>query len=242
MTKFAVGHIAFSSGVVTRWKVYHGMVSIFGRDSDIKVSRPPRGFVPQYAREESRARMLKNNPMKNREIVARVSAKMKGRKGHAHTKEEIDKISKAHLGLGHTEETRKILSEKAKARYREHPELADAMRLRRLALVFPKKDTKIELLLQNALMKRGAEFIKHPSIEGCQPDMYLSSTNTVIFADGCYWHGCPEHCRKFGKIQEVVMQKDKRQERNLQLAGYKILRFWEHDILNNLSACIDKIV
>lgn len=54
--------------------------------------------------------------------------------------------------------------------------------------------------------------------------------------DGCYWHGCPEHCRvptsnneywtaKIGRNQK----RDDETTRVLKEAGWTVLRFWEHD-------------
>src|SRR5206468_3977576 len=28
-----------------------------------------------------------------------------------------------------------------------------------------------------------------------RPDFYLSALRLAVFADGCFWHGCPEHGR-----------------------------------------------
>ena len=57
--------------------------------------------------------------------------------------------------------------------------------------------------------------------------------NICIFADGDYWHsdGFPE-TRKRDKIVNKELKKQ----------GYKVLRFWEHEIKKNVDFCINKIL
>lgn len=58
-----------------------------------------------------------------------------------------------------------------------------------------------------------------------------------VFVDGCYWHGCPRHFKTPGtnsgwwaeKI-EANWERDARQTRLLRLAGWRVMRVWEHDL------------
>lgn len=94
--------------------------------------------------------------------------------------------------------------------------------------IFPLKDTSIEIALQEALKKEGFGFETHKSIFG-QPDIFIKP-NYCIFADGDYWHNYPNGRDRDKQVNEVL-------EKN----GYKILRFWEREINNNLDNCIEKI-
>jgi DNA mismatch endonuclease (patch repair protein) len=117
-------------------------------------------------------------------------------------------------------------------------------RLRKIRLnqVFPQKDTKIEVALQNELKKRGIEFVAHIPLIVCQPDIFIPEGRLVIFADGCFYHRCPLH-RKApnSKIPLTTSKRDQYQTAFLLRHGYNVLRFWEHDINKDVVACVDQI-
>ena len=64
----------------------------------------------------------------------------------------------------------------------------------------------------------------------------LHKSRVAVFVDGCYWHGCPEHGtqpatnREYwaGKIARNI-ERDTETTAYLQQAGWKVLRFWEHE-------------
>ena len=70
-------------------------------------------------------------------------------------------------------------------------------------------------------------------------DFYLPGQKIVIQADGCYWHGCPVHYPK-SHIERV--KRDKKQDLILNTNGYKVYRFWEHEINESVEKCINSIV
>lgn len=94
--------------------------------------------------------------------------------------------------------------------------------------VFPLKDTKIEVALQEELKNLNIDFQTHIPIVG-QPDIFIEP-NICIFCDGDYWHSRPKS-KEHGAY--VVSQ--------LKESGYKVLRFWEHEIKGNLPMCLAKI-
>lgn len=106
---------------------------------------------------------------------------------------------------------------------------SDEVKTKRLLQIFPVKDTSIEIKLQKALKNKGIEFETHKPIFG-QPDIFIKP-NICIFADGDYWHKIPKSIPR-DKIVNVT----------LQLMGYKVLRFWEHDIKQRLEWCINQIL
>jgi len=99
----------------------------------------------------------------------------------------------------------------------------------RLLQVVPCKDTGIEVKLQNDLKKRGVKFTKHVPILG-QPDLFVEP-NICVFADGNYWHSYPYRTER-----DIFVNKE------LKKQGYRVLRFWEHEINNNVVKCVDKII
>ena len=67
------------------------------------------------------------------------------------------------------------------------------------------------------------------------PDFSFPKHKIAVFVDGCFWHGCPKHCRMPAtnrtywnqKIARNV-QRDSTVCRALRKKGWKIVRIWEH--------------
>lgn len=112
----------------------------------------------------------------------------------------------------------------------------------------PLFDTKTERIVQAELIKLGVRFEKHRKIFG-RPDIFIRP-NLCVFVDGCLWHLC-EKCHDLKELQgrlkfynKLVKKKknDSVVTRKLIKRGYKVLRFPEHRIQNNLQGCIDEIL
>ena len=111
----------------------------------------------------------------------------------------------------------------------------DIIRQKRLHRVYPAKDTKIEIKVQEGLRNCGIEFEKHKAIIG-QPDIFIEP-NICILIDGCYWHGC-EKCFDRNKMENKILAiktRDNLVTGKLRQDGYIVLRFWEHDIKENFE-------
>jgi DNA mismatch endonuclease (patch repair protein) len=107
--------------------------------------------------------------------------------------------------------------------------------LARSRQVFPSVDSQIEVVVKNELKKRGISFESQYPVYGL-PDIAIPHKKVAIFCDGCYWHGCPVHFPYNKKT------KDEYVNMKLQKAGWKVLRFWECEIKNNLPLVINKIL
>jgi DNA mismatch endonuclease (patch repair protein) len=70
-----------------------------------------------------------------------------------------------------------------------------------------------------------------------KPDFVFPQLRIALFIDGCFWHGCPKHCRmpssnvyywndKIGKNKI----RDKRITRALKAKGWRVVRIWEHEV------------
>lgn len=82
-----------------------------------------------------------------------------------------------------------------------------------------------------------------------RPDFVFPKLRLAVFVDGCFWHGCPKHAtqpkgnaafwrRKFAANQE----RDRRVNRGLKRAGWRVLRLWEHELaLKNRSRLIRRL-
>ena len=112
-------------------------------------------------------------------------------------------------------------------------------------------ETKPEQLLRKELWKKGIYYrINVKKLQGC-PDIVINRKKLVVFVDGEFWHGYNwdvkrkkiKSNRKFWipKI-ERNMQRDVENSAALKKLGYKVLRFWEHEIKSNINLCVKKIL
>ncbi len=120
------------------------------------------------------------------------------------------------------------------------------IRLKRLKQIYPKKNTGIEKILFRILEETNISFQKHMKIKMiCQADAFVEP-NLVLFADGDYWHCNPIFFekRRNSKMSEAQIKnakRDEEQNRKLIKEGYIVLRFWEHDLINNVEKCKEQI-
>lgn len=154
--------------------------------------------------------------------------------GKPKSKEHIKNVSQAQKGQHHSPKTEfkkgNIPWLKGKKDVYSS-ETIEKMREARLKRIIPKRDTVIEVLLQNELKQRGIEFQTHLPVEGiCQPDIVFLDKKIVIEADGNYWHSLPK---------SIV--KDRRNNKILRERGWKVFRFSETEIKNNVKECINQI-
>ena len=111
------------------------------------------------------------------------------------------------------------------------------------------KDSKIEVEFRKGLWKEGFRYSKNSTKYFGKPDLVLKKYKTVIFIDSCFWHGCKKHCRipstKKGywvpKIERNKLR-DKEVNKHYRKINWKVIRIWEHEIVNNKSRAINKFI
>ena len=113
-------------------------------------------------------------------------------------------------------------------------------------------DTKPEIALRKALHAAGFRFRIHTSLaKGCTPDIVLPRWRTVVFVDGCFWHGCPVHGRQrpwtgpnAALWQEKMAANQRRDITATRLAedlGWKVERVWECEVRADAALCVEQI-
>lgn len=97
--------------------------------------------------------------------------------------------------------------------------------------------TAPEVLLRKALWREGLRYRVHLRVEGTRPDIVFTSCRLAVFVDGCFWHGCPQHYVMPRSKMEFWSAKlatnttrDRVQTRRLIANGWRVLRFWEHEV------------
>lgn len=151
-------------------------------------------------------------------------------KGKSPSEETRKKIGLKGLWSRHTEEWKAMMRSKRqgkliwnKGKKETRPEVLEKLRIIRSKIVFPKKDSKIEVKIQNFLEQLGIEYFAHKYIKeiehGYQCDILIPSMNLVIEADGNYWHKYP-----------IGREIDNIRTSELLEKGFKVLRLWENEI------------
>ena len=101
-------------------------------------------------------------------------------------------------------------------------------------------DTAPEVNLRRALHASGLRFRKDFVVTAedakAKADIVFTRHRLAVFIDGCFWHGCPTHCRmptrnrdyweaKIGRNRE----RDERVTAALTASGWQVVRIWEHE-------------
>ncbi|MCT3639109.1 very short patch repair endonuclease [Elizabethkingia anophelis] len=118
------------------------------------------------------------------------------------------------------------------------------------------KDTKPEMLVRKFLFAEGFRYRLHDKKLPGKPDVILPKYKTVIFVNGCFWHG-HQNCKYFvvpktrtewwlNKINTTIAN-DKKVVESLQNDGWKTIVIWECELKkekseNTLSELIKKII
>jgi DNA mismatch endonuclease, patch repair protein len=108
-------------------------------------------------------------------------------------------------------------------------------------------DTAPEVDLRRALHASGLrfrkDFVVRVDAARTKADVVFTRRRVAVFIDGCFWHGCPKHCRmptrnrdyweaKIGRNRE----RDERITVALMAAGWRVVRIWEHEPIEQATA------
>lgn len=101
-------------------------------------------------------------------------------------------------------------------------------------------DTKPEMVVRKYLFARGYRYRLHVKRLPGRPDIVLKKYHTVIFVNGCFWHGhegckyyvIPKTRSDFWKAKiERNQERDKKDHDELKKMGWNILTIWECQLM-----------
>ena len=119
------------------------------------------------------------------------------------------------------------------------------------------RDTKPELVVRRWLWKQGYRYRLQVKALPGRPDIVMRKWRTVIFVNGCFWHGhnCqkhhPETNAQFGQDKiDRNRERDTRNQALLQAAGWNVIVVWEcqlspkhrNETLQELDLVLSRIV
>ncbi|TFD96857.1 very short patch repair endonuclease [Dysgonomonas capnocytophagoides] len=121
------------------------------------------------------------------------------------------------------------------------------------------KNTKPEMIVRKYLYSKGYRYrVNVKKIKGC-PDIVFRKFNTVIFINGCFWHG-HEGCDEFRPPKtnksywEPKLSKNKERDKEVKDSlinqGWNVITIWEcmlkkenkDKTLNDLSILLSKLI
>jgi len=78
-----------------------------------------------------------------------------------------------------------------------------------------------------------------------KPDFVFDSAKIAVFVDGCFWHGC-HHCRNIPASNRefwtekinATKKRDRKVTRTLKKSGWRVIRFWEHELKREPKNCV----
>ena len=112
------------------------------------------------------------------------------------------------------------------------------------------KDTKPEELVRKYLFSKGFRYRKNVRKLPGTPDLVLPKYRTVIFVNGCFWHG-HEGCKYFvwpknnaefwrKKIMSNV-ERDNRNYSELKEKGWSVVVIWECELKDRRSETLSSV-
>src|SRR5256884_8348670 len=106
------------------------------------------------------------------------------------------------------------------------------------------RDGSLEVVIRSELHRRGYRFRKHVKSLPGSPDAVFAKEKIAVFIDGDFWHGYRlstwEHkLNDFWKQKiRTNRERDRKNFRRLRRMGWRVIRIWQHQILNDREMCI----
>lgn len=115
-----------------------------------------------------------------------------------------------------------------------------------------RRDTRLELEIRKRLHALGyryrVDLRLEPSLR-VRGDIVFTRRKVVVFVDGCFWHGCPEHATApknnsewWRKKLDANRERDRHNRKALREMGWTVITVWEHEspesVIEQLTASL----
>lgn len=115
-----------------------------------------------------------------------------------------------------------------------------------------RKNTAPEVALRKILFAEGLRYRVNYKVPGAPRrtiDIAFPGRRVAVFIDGCFWHGCPEHgvapkhnSQWWATKLAMNHQRDIETTALLKSRGWTVLRFWEHEDLDEETARVKSVI
>ena len=117
------------------------------------------------------------------------------------------------------------------------------------AKLIKSKNTSIEIILRRKLYSLGYRYRIHSAGVPGKPDIVFSGKKIAVFCDSAFWHGkkylAGEQFKTNSEFWEKKIsqniERDAKVNSRLAQSGWQVLRFWDHEIKQNLDNCVEQI-
>lgn len=111
-----------------------------------------------------------------------------------------------------------------------------------------RRDTAPEVAVRRILHAGGLRYRVNAPVPGMPRrtiDIVFPKAKVAVFLDGCFWHGCPQHATSPKSNAEwwrtkldKNMARDTETTEHLTQEGWTVLRFWEHEPVDDVASRI----
>lgn len=112
----------------------------------------------------------------------------------------------------------------------------------RQAKKMAKSQTAPEKALGKILKSLKVEFRPQEIIHGKIFDFFIPKKNLIVEVDGDYWHGYGKEHSELNEMQRRSVRNDSEKDIIARGLGYGILRFWEHEIMEEPETVKKKLI
>jgi DNA mismatch endonuclease (patch repair protein) len=123
---------------------------------------------------------------------------------------------------------------------------------RRSMLGNQSRDTKPELAVRRLVHASGLRYrvdYRPSPLVRRRADIVFTRRRIAVFIDGCFWQGCPVHATSpktntdywAPKLARNI-ERDLETNALLEAAGWRVLRFWEHEAPRDVAGAIAALV
>jgi DNA mismatch endonuclease, patch repair protein len=96
------------------------------------------------------------------------------------------------------------------------------------------KDTKPELIIRKFLFSKGYRYRLNDKKLPGKPDLVIHKYKTVIFVNGCFWHGHETKTQWWKDKIDKTKQNDIKNGALLKAAGWKVISIFECELKKNV--------